>query len=330
MTSDRVRYSFGPVPSRRLGKSLGINNIPAKVCTYSCIYCQVGRTSRMQIEREPFYEPAAIFEDVQNRLAEAARRSERVDYLTFVPDGEPTLDVNLGKVIGLLKPLGVPVGVITNSSLLWREDVRAELRLADWVSVKVDAVQEPIWRQINRPHKALSLNSVRDGIVAFAGSFTGTFVTETMLVQGLQDDEKSMVKVAEFIHRLQPKVAYLSIPTRPPVERLVRGPDEETLNRVYQAFARRIERVEYLIGYEGNDFAFTGDVEKDLLSITAVHPMREEAVRALLARTGSSWEVVERLLAKQELAQTKHDGHLFYLRNLTIGREQRRDKVVEG
>src|ERR1019366_1004365 len=116
MTANNVRYSYGPVPSRRLGKSLGINNIPAKVCTYSCPYCQVGRTTQMHNDRRFFYEPQDIFRDVQSRLAKAKEASERVDYLTFVPDGEPSLDVNLGKEIILLKALEVPVGVITNSS----------------------------------------------------------------------------------------------------------------------------------------------------------------------------------------------------------------------
>jgi len=284
----------------------------------------------MQIERESFYEPAAIFADVQDRLAEAARRSERADYLTFVPDGEPTLDVNLGKEIERLKSLGIPVGVITNSSLLWRDDVRAELRLADWVSVKVDTVQESAWKQINRPHKGLSVSSILEGILAFAEAFTGTLVTETMLVHGINDDEAGMNDVAGFLSTLQPRTAYLSVPIRPPAERSARGPDEETLARIYDIFARRIERVEYLIGYEGNDFSFTGDVEKDLLSITAVHPMREEAVQTILARTGSSWDVVDRMIDRHELARTTHDGHPFYIRAFSKDRDRQTDKDVQG
>lgn len=299
---------------------MGINNIPAKVCPYSCVYCQVGRTTRLENARRFFYEPEDICRDVQSRLAKAKEASERVDYLTFVPDGEPTLDANLGKDIILLKALEVPVGVITNSSLLWREDVREELGKADWVSVKIDAVQEVIWRQINRPHKALRLSLILDGILAFAKAFAGKLVTETMLVRGLNDNDECMEEVAGFLHKLQPHQAYLSIPTRPPAERLVRGPDEEALNKTYQIFADKVSRVEYLIGYEGDAFVFTGDVEKDLLSITAVHPMREEAVRALLSRAGSSWEVVDRLVAQEDLAETKYDGHVFYLRRFTKDR----------
>jgi wyosine [tRNA(Phe)-imidazoG37] synthetase (radical SAM superfamily) len=321
MTASSVRYSYGPVPSRRLGQSLGINNIPAKICTYSCVYCQVGRTTRMQNDRGSFYEPEDIFRDVQRRLAEAKEASERVDYLTFVPDGEPTLDVNLGKEIARLRELKVPVGVITNSSLLWREDVREELGKADWVSLKIDAVQESIWRQINRPHKALRLPLILDGILAFSKTYTGKLVTETMLVRGLNNNDDCLQGVADFVHKVHPWRAYLSIPTRPPPERLVRAPDAESLNRAYQIFAETVDRVEYLIGYEGDDFAFTGDVEKDLLSITAVHPMRSEAVRALLSRAGSSQEVVDRLVARGDLVETKYDGHIFVLRRFTKDRK---------
>jgi len=265
-------------------------------------------------DRCSFFEPEDIFRDVQRKLAEAKEASERVDYLTFVPDGEPTLDVNLGREIMLLRELKVPVGVITNSSLLWRDDVKEELGQADWVSLKIDAVQEVAWRRINRPHKNIRLPMVLDGIRTFAKAFTGKLVSETMLVRGVNDGKSGLEEVAGFLHKVQPHVAYLSIPTRPPAERDVRSPDEEALNRAYQILADKVRRVEYLVGYEGDDFALTGEIEKDLLSITAVHPMREEAVRTLLSRAGSSWEVIDRLVAQGDLARTMYDGQIFYLR----------------
>ena len=119
--------AFGPIPSRRLGRSLGVNHIPPKVCTYSCVYCQVGRTSSLRIRRCAFYDPARVAEAVRERVAQARSSGEAVDFITFVPDGEPTLDINLGQEIARLRPLGIPIAVITNGSLLWREDVRADL-----------------------------------------------------------------------------------------------------------------------------------------------------------------------------------------------------------
>jgi wyosine [tRNA(Phe)-imidazoG37] synthetase (radical SAM superfamily) len=318
MAATGVQYSYGPVPSRRLGRSLGINNIPAKVCSYSCIYCQVGRTTQLEVDRRLFYDTEEIIRDVRLRTAKAERAGERIDYLTYVPDGEPTLDANLGKAIALLKPLNVPIGVITNSSMIWREDVRAELQTADWVSFKIDAVTEAIWRRINRPHPALRLASILDGLLKFAERFTGKLVTETLLVSGLNDGEGCARATAGFLAELQPDVAYLAIPTRPPAEKWARRPDEAALNRTYQIFSQKTRRVEYLIGYEGDAFAYTGDIEKDLLSITAVHPMRKEAVEALLARARAPWEVVERLVAQGDLRETNYDGHCFYLRRFNF------------
>jgi wyosine [tRNA(Phe)-imidazoG37] synthetase (radical SAM superfamily) len=308
------QYTFGPVPSRRLGQSLGINNIPAKTCSYSCVYCQVGRTSQMQTDRQAFYDPTYIYRDVQARLLRAKETTAQVDYITFVPDGEPTLDVNLGREITLLKSSGIPVGVITNSSLLYLEGVREELGKADWVSLKVDAVQDSVWRAVDRPHGSLALDQILDGILKFAATYRGKLVTETMLVRGLNDSPGCLEETAEFIGRLRPRTAYLSIPTRPPAEPDIQAPDEAALNTGYQIFSRSIPRVEYLIGYEGNSFAFTDDIEKDLLSITSVHPMRAEAVDALLSRAGRSRDVVSRLLARGDLAETKYQGHTFYLR----------------
>jgi wyosine [tRNA(Phe)-imidazoG37] synthetase (radical SAM superfamily) len=308
--------AFGPVPSRRLGRSLGINNIPPKVCTYSCVYCQLGRTIKMQVERGAFYEPEEILQDVQNKVERAKEAGEPVDYLTFVPDGEPTLDVNFGREIELLKPLGIRIAVITNSSLIWREDVREGLMKADWVSLKMDSVREEVWRRINRPHGSLQLTSILDGALEFAQAFKGELATETMLVEGVNEGDDHIREVAGFLARLRPATAYLAIPTRPPAEEWVQPPSEEVINRAYQIVSERVDRVEYLIGYEGNAFAFTGDAEEDLLSITSVHPMREEAVGEFLVRARAEWSVVHRLIAQDQLVESKYDGLTFYMRKL--------------
>ncbi len=141
---------FGPVPSRRLGRSVGINNIPPKICSYACVYCQLGRTLKMQIERKAYYNVEDIARQVTEKVEDLKDRGEKINYLTFVSDGVPTLDINLGNEIEALKPLGIKIAVITNSSLIFREDVRRELSKADWVSLKLDAVTDEIWRKIDR------------------------------------------------------------------------------------------------------------------------------------------------------------------------------------
>jgi len=315
--------AFEPVPSRRLGRTLGINNIPPKICTYSCVYCQLGRTIKMQVDRRPFYEPEAVFRDVQAKVEEAELAGEAIDYLTFVPDGEPTLDVTLGREIELLQPLGIEIAVISNASLVWREDVREELAQADWVSLKVDAASEEIWRQVNRPHRRLQLRAIQDGMLAFAEDYDGVLATETMLVNGVNDGEDTMNEVAAFLARMNPDRAYVAIPIRPPAEPWAHAPDEAKVNRAYQIIGERVDHAEYLIGYEGDAFASTGDVEEDLLSITAVHPMREQAIRELLEGRDAEWAVVERLVAEDQLVEAAHEGHRYYVRRLNRHRDDR-------
>jgi len=308
--------AFGPIPSRRLGRSLGMNNIPPKVCTYSCVYCQVGRTLKMETEPRQFYEPETLLSQVRSKTEEAESVGELIDYLTFVPDGEPTLDVNLGQEIDGLRPMGIKIAVISNGSLVWREDVRAALMKADWVSVKVDSVVPKVWRKINRPHRSLKLETALEGITTFAASFSGELTTETMLVKGINDTERDAEQIADFLCTLDPNTAYISIPTRPPAEESVQAPAEDAINRFYQVLSSQLERVEYLIGYEGNAFASTGNVEHDLLSITAVHPMREEAVQELLSRATADWSAVDALVNQGQLTVTDYEGNRYFMRSL--------------
>jgi wyosine [tRNA(Phe)-imidazoG37] synthetase (radical SAM superfamily) len=316
MNADLERLVFGPVPSRRLGNSLGVNNIPPKSCSYACIYCQLGRTYPMQVRRQAFYAPELVLERVKARLAEARRAKAPIDYITFVADGEPALDANLGHEISLLRSLQLPVAVITNASLIWREDVRQELLHADWVSLKVDAVSPDVWRSVDRPHGSLRLAAILDGALAFAQAYPGELVTETMLVRGVNDGAQPIRALAEFLARLKPRRAYLAVPTRPPAEPWVRAPVEETLLEAYQIVSERIPRVEYLIGYEGNAFSSMGDPEQDLLAITAVHPMRSDAIQEFLAKAGSGWAVVEDLVARGEIVASEYRGHTYYVKKL--------------
>ena len=309
-----MTITFGPVPSRRLGRSLGINNIPPKSCSYSCLYCQVGATQGQTVVPREFYQPLEIRQAVELQVQKVREANEAVDYLTFVPDGEPGLDSNLGKSIELLRPLGIPIAVISNASLLWQPAVRSAIGKADWVSVKVDSVLEAVWRRLNRPHDTLLLSEVLDGIRIFAREFCGNLVSETMLIENVNDDIDNVAAVAEFLQDVGIATAYLAIPTRPTAEPAAKGPSEIVLNRAYQQLAMSVPNVEYLIGYEGDAFAYSGDIQDDLLSITAVHPMRKSAVRALLKKAGADWRVVEQLIMDGKLVKTDYQGEEYFLR----------------
>jgi wyosine [tRNA(Phe)-imidazoG37] synthetase (radical SAM superfamily) len=306
--------AFGPIPSRRLGRSLGINHIPPKACSYSCTYCQVGRTTDLTIERRTFHDPAVVAADVAARVGELRRRGEAIDWLSFVPDGEPTLDSSLGRAIELVKPLGIPVAVITNGTLLWRPDVRQELALADWVCVKVDAVAEAQWNRVDRPHPALALADVLDGMRRFADEYPGELNTDTMLVAGVNDGEAHVRAVARFIAELRPRRAFLAIPTRPPTESTVLPPDPAVLERACAIMRAHIPVVECLFDYEGGEFAVTEDAAGDLLRIAAVHPVRRDAALELLARGGRDPATLDELVAAGDLVELAYGGRPFVAR----------------
>jgi wyosine [tRNA(Phe)-imidazoG37] synthetase (radical SAM superfamily) len=307
---------FGPIPSRRLGRSLGVNNIPSKICSYSCVYCQIGLTDAMSIERKAFYPLDEIVTEVFERVEQLKNSGEKIDYITFVPDGEPTFDINLGNEIQLLKPLGINIAVITNSSLLWDTDARNDLLLADWVSVKIDTLEEKIWHKINRPSGKLDLQKILNGIKTFRHSFKGTFVTETMLVKGLNDSKESLTNTAEFIKKINPGKAYILVPTRPPAEKFVEPPSAENLNMAYQIFSSNISSVELLTGSEGNNFTYSSDVEKELLGILSVHPMRKDAVEIYLAKANSDWYLIKKLISKNILREVQYSGDSFLIKNI--------------
>jgi wyosine [tRNA(Phe)-imidazoG37] synthetase (radical SAM superfamily) len=308
--------TFGPVPSRRFGRSLGVNNLKPKVCTYSCVYCQLGRTVRMCTERQPFHGSHAVAQAVTIRMEQARRSGEHIDHITVAPAGEPTLDVGLGRAIHVLRSLGIPVAVVTNGSLFTKREVREALSEAAHVCIKVDAVREETWRRANRPHRRLDLAAVLDGMRDFARDYGGRLSTDTMLLDGVNDGDDDVHTTAAFVASLHPATVYLSVPTRPTAEDWVRPPSEVALARAWEVFRLCHPRVELLAGYEGDAFMSTGDPEQDLLSIAAVHPMREMAVRHLLEHAGASWEVVSRLLERHALVEVHYGPHRYYLRPL--------------
>ena len=270
----------------------------------------------MQVKRESFYSVTETVETVERKLDALSVAGEAIDYLTFVPDGEPTLDAELGRVIEALKSFGVKIAVITNGSLLWRVDVRAELMNADWVSLKLDAVSDKTWRSINRPYHALELERIIEGMYAFAKVFKGMLVTETMLVKEVNDSDDIIELVGKVLERLHPAKAYVLTPTRPSAEEWVEPVGEDMLARACRILRTFAPAVECIGGYEGNEFSYTGELEKELLDITSVHPMREDAVRELLAKANADWTVVQRLLDTGQLVASEYQGKRFYSKNL--------------
>ncbi|MCP3932593.1 MAG: radical SAM protein [Bacteroidetes bacterium] len=308
--------AFGPLPSRRLGYSLGINNIPHKVCSYDCIYCQVGLTTQKPLQRKEFYPPEQIISEVQQKIEEVEASGGTIDYLSFVPDGEPTLDIHLGKLIWELKQTGKKVAVFTNATLLNQESVQNELLEADLISLKVDAVDGKAWKRINRSNLEVDLERMLESMYTFSSRYEGYLITESMLVKNINEEEENLNAMASFIATLHADISYIGIPTRPPAVSKVRAPDETILNKAFQIFSQKIKHVEYLIGFPSASFEVSGNVKETILHTTAVHPMREEEVFDLLEKANAKKSLIDQMIEAGDIKKTEHDGVHFYLRTL--------------
>jgi wyosine [tRNA(Phe)-imidazoG37] synthetase (radical SAM superfamily) len=278
-----MEYVFGPVPSRRLGRSLGIDPIPLKTCNWNCVYCQLGRTAPLTCERGNYAPARQIVEEVRRALE--ARRSGEVDWVTFIGSGEPTLHQRLGWMILQVKALtDLPVAVITNGSLLYRPDVRQELSAADAVLPSVDAGADPLYRTINRPHPAFTFERLVDGLAEFRRNYPGKLWTEVMLVKNLNDSEAALEDLVSVLSRVEPDEVHISLPLRPPAEPWVEPADQGGLARAEAIFGTAARILPPIP--EGVDLPESEDLVDAVIGVISRHPMEEEN----LVRTLDSWK----------------------------------------
>ena len=273
-------YVYGPVPSRRLGQSLGVDPIPLKTCNFNCVYCQLGRTSPVTNDRMDFFPPDEIVAQVRSALERLA--PGEVDFVTFVGQGEPTLCASLGWMIRRVKEItGIPVAVITNGALLYQAEVQGELAVADVVMPSLDAVDDPTFRRINRPWPYFSVRGVIDGLVNFRKMLGGRLWIEVMLVKGLNDEKESLVRMSDCLHRIQADRVQINVPVRPPAEPWVEIPDDET---IAQAVAILGEAAEVVGPYDGAfDLSGCNSLAEAVLGVIRRHPMRESRLTETLA-----------------------------------------------
>lgn len=222
-----TKYVYGPVPSRRLGQSLGISPIPSKTCNYNCIYCQLGKTTNLTNQRKRFFNPQDILSEISN----AINQKGKIDYITFVGEGEPTLSKDLGFLIAETKKItSIPIAVITNGSLLSSRIVREEMRKADVIMPTFDAGNSKLYRSINRPHKEIYFNDLVTGLKKLRQEFSNELWIEVMLIKGINDSVKNLEEIRVFLDRFFPNQVQINIPSRPPMEQWVGIPNHESLN----------------------------------------------------------------------------------------------------
>lgn len=292
-----MSYVYGPVPSRRLGQSLGVDPIPSKTCNYNCVYCQLGRTKPVTNERRDFFPPGEILAQVRDSLER--HRPGEIDYVTFVGQGEPTLCASLGWLIRQVKAMtDIPITVITNGALLHQSDVREKLAAAAVVMPTLDAADQATFRRINRPWPRFRIAEIIAGIAVFRETFHCQLWIEVMLVKGLNDDEATLLGIRDALARIHPDRVQINVPIRPPAESWVEIPDDEA---IVHATAILGEAAEVVAPYEGTfDLSGFADVTEAVLAVIRRHPMRESRlvetldlfapgkVQATLARLESS------------------------------------------
>jgi wyosine [tRNA(Phe)-imidazoG37] synthetase (radical SAM superfamily) len=276
-----MNYVYGPIPSRRLGKSLGIDPIPLKTCNWNCVYCQLGRSTPLTNERREYAPRQAILDEVAAVLARHA--PGEIDFVSFVGSGEPTLNCELGWLIRQVKALtSIPVAVITNGALLHRPEVRAELLAADVIMPTLSAGSAAVYKRIHRPHPEATYERLVAGILALRAEYQGKLWIEVMLLAGVNDTPEALAALADVIRGVAPDEVHVVIPDRPPAELWVAPPDDEGLMRAIAVLGPIAHVVHpYSNGIDVSDYAAPGDA---ILGIVTRHPMSEDQLTHLLAR----------------------------------------------
>ncbi len=268
-----MKYVYGPVPSRRLGRSLGIDPIPSKTCNYQCIYCQLGRTTNFTNKRKNFYPKNQIIAEMRKAIE---LNEGNIDYITFVGSGEPTLYKDLDKLILKAKEFSnKPICVITNGALLYNSEVRKMLTLADVVLPSLDAGNEKLFIRINRSQPSIKFDAVIQGFIDFRKNFTGKFWIEIMIMKGINDSKKELLEIKKKIDIIKPERIDINIPIRPPAEKWVRIPDKSIIQLLNEIFGMYKNITFPEMGKFG---IYSSNFEEELLSIVERHPMRQEQI----------------------------------------------------
>jgi len=238
--TEENKYLYGPVPSRRLGLSLGVDIVPFKVCSLDCVYCQLGKTSEKTIERKEYYSIEAVLAELRKKLAQGLR----ADFITVSGSGEPTLHSRLGELIDSIKRItDVPVAILTNGTLLYRQDVRADCSQADVVLPSLDAGDQATFQKINRPHRDISIEKQIAGLSTFRNEFAGRIWLEVFLVEGVNTDAEQIAKIKNAIEQIRPDKVQLNTAVRPTAEAGLRRLDAQKLQDIAAQLGDKAEVV---------------------------------------------------------------------------------------
>ena len=306
-----MKYVFGPVPSRRLGRSLGVDPIPMKTCNWNCVYCQLGRTRPVTDKRKIYYPIGEILREID--LVLKGNQSGDIDWITIVGSGEPTLHAGIGEIIhGIKKRTDIPVAVITNGSLLHLPEVRTSLSTADAVLPSLDAGNPVSFRHINRPHPGIRYHQYIDGLQKFREDYKGKFWIEVMLIKDINDSEDELKAIYQILKRIEPEEIHLNLPTRPPAETWIQPPDQSSLTRAITIFgqlARVLYEVQGAYGIAGGEPEINSIVE-----IISRHPMTDKEIQLIFSNLVPSdlHSMLVDLEANNKIQHVERNGKLYW------------------
>lgn len=262
-----MEHIFGPVLSRRLGFSLGVDLVPFKTCSLDCIYCQVGRTTHKTIERRDYIS----LESVVSELKDALKQNQKIDYITLSGSGEPTLNIDLGRIITAIKEItDIPVAVLTNGTLLHLESVRDELMAADLVVPSLDAASQEIFCEINQPHPDLNVTQMISGLKSFRKVFPGKMWLEVMMVKGLNDIPEEIEKLKSVISSIDFDKIQLNTTVRPAGDKVIEPVKNEDLNKIKGLLG---EQCEIVAGFKENQNTIETDIPGKIINIIRRRPL---------------------------------------------------------
>ena len=302
----KKEYIFGPVPSRRLGRSLGIDLIPFKTCTYDCIYCQLGRTTNKTIERKEWVPVDCIIEQLSNKL------DSKPDYITLSGSGEPTLYSRLGELIFRIKEItDIPIAVLTNGSLLWMQEVRSALKSADLVIPSLDAGSNYKFQYVNRPHSDITIRKMLEGLVKFREVYTGQYWLEVFLLAGVTTPEMEINRLKTYINSIHPDRVQVNTVIRPPGEDFATRVPEKRLEMIAKELYDKAEVIaDYSNVHKQHDFSVR---RKDVLMLLQRRPCSIEDIAAGLGiHRNEVVKYVEELFSEDKIEAEQQNLRLYY------------------
>ena len=299
-------HIFGPVPSRRLGRSLGVDLVPLKTCTYDCIYCQLGRTTNKTMHRKEWVPIDSVIEQLKDKL------DYKPDYITLSGSGEPILFSRLEELISRIKGItNIPVAVLTNGSLLWMPQVRKALKPADLVVPSLDAGCNHIFQYVNRPHSDISFSRMLEGLVKFRNEYDGKYWLEVFLFAGVTTTEIEIKRLKTCINSIYPDKVQVNTVTRPPTENFAEPVQQKQLNNLAAQLYENAEVIaDYKSVHKQQDFSAR---RQDILTLLKRRPCSIEDIAAGLGfHRNEVVKYIEELSSEGKIKSKPHNQQLYY------------------